>query len=141
MIPKGISPHKEVSIPKWKLPFLPKEYKRTDLGDQKGAIAQYRGPNNVHVLEYENEWRVHWDFGDPRTPDGLLVHVFADAPEVGFSLLAAVSAGKRTYDETQSVGDAIVDAAATGLSVYAGVKLTKAIISWLSDMFSKNSKI
>ena len=132
MIPKGTPAHKEIIIPKWKMLMLPQGYEKTEFGNPKGSLAQYRGPGNIHVLEYLSEWRIHWDYGDPRTPSGLLVHVFADSPEVGFSLLAAVAAGKETYEETESISEALVDAAATGLAVYGGVLLTKEFLSWIT---------
>lgn len=134
---RGLPAHKEVRIPKWRMPKLPAGFERTDLGDPKGAISQYRGPNNVHVREYPTEWCVHWDYGDPRTPVGLLVHAFTDAPEVGFSLLTALAAGNKTFEDTGSLGEALADAVATGVYTYAGIWLTKELLSWLFQHLSQ----
>ncbi|MGY5882003.1 MAG: hypothetical protein RTV31_17295 [Candidatus Thorarchaeota archaeon] len=141
MIPDGTPVHKEIRIPKSKMPTLSKEFQEISdlLGDKKGSIRQFRGPNNIHVLEYKDYWAVHWDWGDPRRIDGALVHIFADAPEVGLALIAATIAGKNKYDETKSVGEAVVESVLTGLFTYGGIVVTKEIMNWILSFFGEES--
>ena len=138
MIPEDTPPHKEIEIPKSKLPQLSKEFEEVSdfLGDKKNSLRQYRGPNNLHILEYEDHWKVHWDWGDPRTIDGALVHIFADAPEIGFALVAAIMAGKKKYNETKSVGESIIDSLLAGFFTYGGIVITKEVVKWLLSFFS-----
>jgi hypothetical protein len=68
------------------------EFKETDLGYSEGAIRQYRGPNNQHILEYEDHYKGHRDISDPyQDPIG---HLINDAPETiitgGFSILGFI---------------------------------------------------
>ena len=139
MIPNGTPAHKEIKISKVQMPKLSKEFEEIPdiLGDKKGAIRQFRGPNNIHVLEYEDHWSVHWDWGDPRRIDGALVHIFADAPEVGFALVAAAYAGKKKYDETKSVGEAVIESALAGLFAYGGVVVTKEVLNWILSLIAE----
>ncbi|MBD3408125.1 MAG: hypothetical protein GF411_18535 [Candidatus Lokiarchaeota archaeon] len=104
MIPDGTPAHEDIIIDKEQMPSFSDEFQRIPdfLGDKKDSIAQYRGPNNIHILEYETYWSVHWDWGDPRTIPGAIVHIFADDPDVGLSLLIAAGAAKATYDKTKS---------------------------------------
>lgn len=141
MIPDETPPHKEIIILKSKMPQLPKDFQEiSDFhGDKKDAIRQFRGPNNIHVLEYPDHWAVHWDWGDPRTIDGALVHIFADAPEIGFALVAGTVAGKKKYDETKSVGEAIIEALLTGFFTFGGVIVTKEILNWITSFFSDDT--
>jgi hypothetical protein len=86
--------HKDIRIPKRNLPRLPAEFERTTLGyPREGALAQYRGPNGIHVHEYNEHWLFHRDYGDPRTFEGLLAHLLFDAPEIPLSILAAGASG------------------------------------------------
>ncbi len=139
MIPNGTPPHKEIKISKLKLPQLSKDFEEISdiLGDKKGAIKQYRGPNNIHILEYKDYWAVHWDWGDPRRIDGALVHIFADAPEVGFALVAATIAGRKKYDETKSIGEAVVESALAGLFAYGGIIVTREVVNWIISFFTE----
>ncbi|MHA1863579.1 MAG: hypothetical protein ACTSWA_07405 [Candidatus Thorarchaeota archaeon] len=138
MLPDNIEPHQEIVIKKSKMPRLPEGFEEITafFGDKKDAIRQYRGPNNIHVLEYEDHWKVHWDCGDPRTIDGAIIHIFADAPEIGFTLLAATLAGKKKYDETHSIGDSIIEALLAGLFTYGGVVVTKEVVRGLKSLFA-----
>jgi len=137
LIPNDTRPHKEIRIPKSKMLELPSEFKEIPdfLGHKKDAIRQYRGPNNIHIREYADHWKAHWDWGDPRTIDGALVHIFADAPEIGLALIAATIAGKDRYDETQSVGESVIEALLTGLFTFGGVIVTKEVVRWLMSFF------
>ena len=62
------------------MPDLPVCFEVTTLGEPKGALRQYRGPNNSHVHEYPDVWILHRDKVDPRIdPVG---HLLFDAPYV-----------------------------------------------------------
>jgi hypothetical protein len=141
MLPEDTPPHKEIKIMKSKMPELPEGFEEISdfLGDKKDSIRQYRGPNNNHALEYKDHWMVHWDWGDPRTIDGALVHIFADAPEIGFGLVAAMAAGKKKYDETQSVGESILESLLAGLVTYGGIVVTKEVGKWILSFFADES--
>jgi hypothetical protein len=77
---KQLPIHEEIKILKINLQRLPVCFEETILGESKGALKQYRGPQGSHVLEYEKEWIVHRDKIDPRfDPVGHLVN---DAPHV-----------------------------------------------------------
>lgn len=77
-------------FPKSKYELGP-EYKETFWGYSEGALAQYRGPNNEHVLEYEDHYKGHRDHADPvKDPWG---HIIKDAPESIISILAASIVG------------------------------------------------
>ena len=86
--------HKGIMIPKSVLPKLPSNFKTTKLGyARKGALAQYRGPNAIHVHEYPSHWLFHRDHGDPRKFKGALAHLLFDAPEIPLSILAGTASG------------------------------------------------
>jgi len=86
--------HKDIIISKRILPRLPEEFKKTTLGyHRKGALAQYRGPDEIHVHEYSTHWAFHRDHGDPRTFEGLLAHLLFDAPELPLSIMTAGASG------------------------------------------------
>ena len=86
--------HRDIMIPKSALSRLPSNFKTTKLGyARKGALAQYRGPNEVHVHEYPTHWLFHRDRGDPRTFKGVLAHLLFDAPEIPLSMLAGTVSG------------------------------------------------
>ena len=77
---KQLPIHKEIKLSKTNLQRLPKCFEETILGESKGALKQYRGPQGSHVLEFEKEWVAHRDKIDPRfNPVGHLVN---DAPYV-----------------------------------------------------------
>jgi hypothetical protein len=86
--------HRDIMIPKSVLPRLPSNFRITKLGyARKGALAQYRGPNEIHVHEYPGHWLFHRDHGDPRTFKGVLAHLLFDAPELPLSILAGTASG------------------------------------------------
>jgi len=95
--------HKDIIIPKRILPRLPLNFKITKLGyPRKGVLAQYRGPNAIHVHEYPRYWLFHRDYGDPRTFRGVLAHLLFDAPEIPLSVVAGgvsgIAVGKIVYE-------------------------------------------
>lgn len=93
----GIPFHKDILVPKSVLPNLPSGFEVTKLGYvRKGALAQYRGPNEIHVHEYPNHWLFHKDHGDPRTFKGALAHILFDAPELPLSILTGTVSGLGT---------------------------------------------
>lgn len=86
--------HTDIKILKKILPQLPAGFERTSLGyHREGALAQYRGPNEIHVHEYRDHWLFHRDYGDPRTFGGLLAHLLFDAPEIPLSIMVAGTSG------------------------------------------------
>ena len=77
---KQLPVHKEIKISKTKLPNLPLCFKKTLLGEAKGALKQFRGPCGIHILEYAENWVLHRDRVDPRIdPFG---HLVKDAPHI-----------------------------------------------------------
>jgi hypothetical protein len=116
----GIPVHKDIMVPKSVLPRLPADFKGTTLGyKRKGALAQYRGPNAIHVHEYPNHWLFHRDHGDPRTFKGVLAHLLFDAPEIPLSALSAtvsgLGVGKIVYEVRKNKSeDAGTEAAIAG---------------------------
>jgi hypothetical protein len=86
--------HKDIMIPKRILPRLPSGFEMTTLGyEREGALAQYRGPDAIHVHEYPGHWLFHRDYGDPRTFEGVLAHLLFDAPEIPLSIMAGGVSG------------------------------------------------
>lgn len=121
--------HKSVVISKKNLPRLPKGFERTFLGyPQEGSIAQYRGPNAMHVHEFVNHWLVYRDVGDPRTLEGAILHLIYDAPEIPLSIIAAgfsgFAAGRITYELRKDDSNRVTtEAIIVGGTVAAGVGL------------------
>ena len=117
----GIPFHKDILVPKSVLPRLPSGFEVSKLGyARKGALAQYRGPNEIHVHEYPNHWLFHRDHGDPRTFKGALAHLLFDAPEIPLSIIAATASGlgvsKMVYEMRKSKSkDAETEAAVSKL--------------------------
>ena len=94
MIKDNIPIHKDIRIPKKILPRLPSGFEITTLGyEREGALAQYRGPDAIHVHEYPDHWLFHKDYGDPRTFEGFLTHLRFDAPEIPLSIMAGGVSG------------------------------------------------
>ena len=94
--------HEDIMIAKRILPQLPSDFKSTKLGyTRKGAVAQYRGPNAIHVHEYPRYWLFHRDCSDPRTFKGVLAHLLFDAPEIPLAIVAGsisgIGVGKIVY--------------------------------------------
>ena len=95
--------HEDIRISRRALPRLPSEFKITKLGyAREGALAQYRGPNAIHVHEYPKYWLFHRDHGDPRTFRGVLAHLLFDAPEIPLSILtgsvSGIAVGRIVYE-------------------------------------------
>lgn len=104
--------HTELKIPKYLVPS-PTEigFKKTDLGDLKGAKSQYRlmleDGRSLHLLEYDSYYTLHWDEKDPRIDP--LGHLLFDAPEIVllaiFFLLILYSLGRRSDSYIQQVDE------------------------------------
>lgn len=124
----NIPAYGKIWIPRLEMSTVPQGFEETRLGDSKGAIAQYRGPDNLHLLKYESGWELHQDFGDPRSLGGFIIHIFLDAPEVGLALLTAAGRFKEIHEETRSVWAAIGAAIETGILTYVGFRLMKELI-------------
>lgn len=137
MIVDRIEPGRKVWIPKSKMLTVPIGFKETVFGELKGAIRQYRGPDNLHLLEFQNGWELHRDFGDPRTLSGFIIHIFLDAPEVGLALLNATGAYIEKFEETKSIWASIGEALKTGILSYVGLKVVKEFIEYLVHWSSK----
>lgn len=56
------------------------EFKETSLGYSEDSIAQYRGPNGQHVIEFKYHYKGHRDHTDPKKDP--LGHAIKDAPEI-----------------------------------------------------------
>ena len=68
----------EGSIKLPKIDCLDLKFEIDFLGFSKGSLFMYRGPHNLHVLEYNNYYDVHRDHHDPWiNPIG---HIEKDAP-------------------------------------------------------------
>jgi hypothetical protein len=130
--------HEKVWITKVQMREVPPGFEVCPLGDLDGAIRQYRGPDNLHLHEYEDRWRLHYDYGDPRTLGGFIIHIFLDAPEVGISLLIALDKSRRAYDESNSVLDAILTFVGTGIVSYLGLRLLKKAIYWIASWMNSS---
>ena len=74
----NIEPGTEIKFPKEKYELGP-EFEESDLGYDEGQIRQFRGPNNGHVLEFNDYYLGHVDRVDPR--EDPIGHLFLDAPE------------------------------------------------------------
>ena len=112
--------HTTINVLKSNLAVLPESFQKTLLGYSKeGELAQYRGPNNIHVHEYPDKYELHMDSFDPRDLIGALGHIFVDAPEVGFGIAAGLISGaivgKIIYDSRkESSENASLEAAFWG---------------------------
>lgn len=140
MIVDKIRPGQKILIPKSEMLSSPMGFEETPLGELKGAIRQYRGPDNLHLLEYSDRWELHQDYGDPRTFGGFIIHIFLDAPEVGLALLNAIGSYKKKFDETNSMVDAIGEALETGILSYIGFKIMKEFFEYLGKLASSTNK-
>jgi hypothetical protein len=125
---KIIPAHGKIWIPMAEMTSVPPGFEETWMGEPKGAIAQYRGPDNLHLLKYKDGWELHRDFGDPRSLGGFIIHIFLDAPEVGLALLTAAGRFREIHEETRSVWTAIGAAIETGILTYVGFRLMKELI-------------
>ncbi len=136
---RNIPMHRDIVIPKTMMPTVPPGFEKTILGEPKGAIAQYRGPGNLHLREYDDRWTLHRDYGDPRTLGGLIIHIFLDAPEIGISLLIAAGTFKETYEATGSTTKALTEALKVLPVSYIALRTIKALFEYLVQLFSSGS--
>ncbi len=136
---RNIPMHRDIVIPKTMMPTVPPGFEETILGEPKGAIAQYRGPGNLHLREYNDRWTLHRDYGDPRTLDGLVIHMFLDAPEIGISFLIAAGTLKKTYEATRSVPKALIEALKVLPVSYVTLRIIKALFEWLAQLSSSGA--
>lgn len=93
----------ELSISKEVLQELPEKYEETLLGEQRGAIRQFRGPSGLHVREYNDRFVIHQDKVDPRKDP--LGHLLFDAPETTLALATSFCLAKRSpidHEESHS---------------------------------------
>lgn len=78
-----LPPHKEVEIPKEPSESLEVAGFKRSIGRPAGQIADYRrvipGGKSVHVREYGNFYKIHWDHVDPSLD--AIEHLRRDAPE------------------------------------------------------------
>jgi hypothetical protein len=70
--------------------------------EREGELAQYRGPDAIHVHEYPSRWLFHRDYGDLRTFEGVLGHLLFDAPEIPLSIMvggvSGIAVGSIVYE-------------------------------------------
>ena len=67
-----------LKIPKYQV--LESYFEEDILGYPKDSICMYRGPHNIHILEYDDYYAVHRDRCDPRYDP--LGHIDEDVPEL-----------------------------------------------------------
>lgn len=121
------------------MPNMPNGFVESPLGELKGAIRQYRGPDGLHLREYVDGYELHRDVGDPRTPGGFILHIFVDAPEVGIALLRAIGSFNEAYEKTNSFWDALAEAFKTSVLTYVGVRIVQEFVMCLiKHVSSKN---
>ena len=85
-------PFDEIEVPKELREFMIDGAEETILGQNNGALKQYRY-GNLHIREYDDKFLVHTDKIDPRKdPIGHLVY---DAPEVLIGLACAIFGGSK----------------------------------------------
>ena len=85
-------PFDEIEVPKELREFMIDGAEETILGQNNGALKQYRY-GNLHIREYDDKFLVHTDKIDPRKdPIGHLVY---DAPEVLVGLACAIFGGSK----------------------------------------------
>lgn len=111
--------HTPVIIPKENASILSEGFEKTSLGYTKeGELAQYRGPENIHVHEFADYFELHKDNFDPRNPIGAIGHAFVDAPEIGFGILAGLASGitigKDIYKSRKDKSENALEEAAMG---------------------------
>ena len=105
----------EIEVPKGVRPFMLEEAEQTALGQQNGAIRQYRY-GNLHIREYEDKYLVHTDKVDPRNdPIG---HLLLDAPEFLVGIGSALWGGKKVASELFKLQNKVPFAKST--SLFAG---------------------
>ena len=122
---RRIPVHGDLRVSKKLLPRLPYGFVEVPdhLGNKKNALRQYRGPHNIHVLEYADEWSFHRDLVDPRIdPVG---HLLLDAPEVPLAGLAGIAVAKKAYDENESVLDSVIAGGLAGLFTWVALSELK----------------
>ena len=118
-----------ITIPKRKMPRIPKGCSETLLGDPNGALRQYRCDYNIHILEYPDRYKIHKDRVDPRKDP--LGHVMYDSPEtlagLGMASISGLAVGKIIYDKRKDKSKnaaweaglgGILTAITTGFSTY-----------------------
>ncbi len=89
-----VPPHTPIKIYKNDSSTLPQNFQKTALGYSKeDELAQYRGPENIHVHEMADSYELHRDVFDPRDPIGAVGHAFIDAPEIGFGFTVGLGSG------------------------------------------------
>ena len=84
--------HEDISVYKWGM-IHPEDagfYRST--GAPQGQISDYRkllkNGRSLHVREYEDNYRVHWDYFDPL--ENIVGHFLLDAPFWGFLALLGI---------------------------------------------------
>jgi hypothetical protein len=80
------------------------DYKRTSLGNKKGAKREFRC-RNLHIREYDDYYTVHRDNIDRR--EDALGHLSADAPEYLAGTISAAffeyKVGQEVYDRSKAI--------------------------------------
>jgi hypothetical protein len=125
--------HENLRVPKSVLPRLPESFQEIPdyLGDKKDAIRQYRGPQNIHVLEYFDHWSFHRDYADPRFD--VIGHLVHDTPEIPTSILVGAAVASDANDKGDSPLDSLGKGILAGLFTWAVVKGANEFLSTIGE--------
>ncbi len=89
-----LPPHEEMRISKFGYTQPLQAGFRTDVGEPKGQVADYRlqlsDGSGIHIVEFQDSYTVHWDKVDPST--NVVEHINQDAPQWG-PVLGLVAVG------------------------------------------------
>lgn len=74
--------HEEIKVEKWLVPHPRHAGFKLGNGDPNGQLADYRKSlskgRSLHIQEYDDHYKVHWDQADPSKDP--LMHLLIDAP-------------------------------------------------------------
>ncbi len=77
-----LSKHTDIIVEKWRVPPIPTDFKER-LADNDGQITDYgfalEDDTGIHIKEYEDYYKVHWDKKDPSVDP--LGHLVYDSPK------------------------------------------------------------
>ena len=119
--------HGNLRVSKSVLPKLPKSFQEIVeyMGNKRDAIRQYRGPHNIHVLEYSDDWSFHRDYADPRYD--IIGHLTLDAPEIPAAIIFGAAIASNANDK----GNPPLESLGKGL--LAGL-LAWALMKWANEV-------
>jgi hypothetical protein len=114
--------HGNLRVSKSVLPKLSKSFQEIPdyMGDKRDAIRQYRGPCNIHVLEYSDYWSFHRDYADPRYD--IIGHLALDAPEIPAAVIVGAAVASDANDKGHPPLESLGKGLLAGLFTWALVK-------------------